>query len=116
MSTILIWLLICAPVPEGPKFDPTGRGYLGVVVSPESLRIATIQPGTPAEKAGLLPGDDIVEMNGFKPESNTGVIEFLKALRPGAEVTMTIKRAGKPLTLKIRIMARPPEADLQVFP
>lgn len=71
----------------GAWVDTTGQ-YL-TVVSP--------MPGSPAEKAGLKPGDEIIKVDG---EDMTGIdpsLTLRKVLGPaGTQVTLTIRRGGTP--------------------
>ena len=44
--------LTLAPVPQEPKPDPLGRGYLGVWFMGQSLTIDRVEPNLPGAKAG----------------------------------------------------------------
>ena len=66
---LLLLLLTLAPVPTGPAPDPLARGYLGVMVEQGVLRISTVMPNTPADKAGLRAGDDFVKVGDLKPQN-----------------------------------------------
>ncbi|HUZ43046.1 MAG TPA: DUF512 domain-containing protein [Acidimicrobiales bacterium] len=72
-------------------------------------RVAAVDPGSPAELAGLLPGDEIVSINGRVPRD---VIQYrllvdedevdLELRRGGLEVDLSIqKTAGAPLGAEI---------------
>lgn len=62
----------------------------------EFLTISEPMPGSPAEKAGLLPGDEIIAIDG---EDMTGILPELARQRvlgtAGSEVILTIRREGK---------------------
>jgi len=68
---------------------------LTVTEVPKGLRIATVLPDTPAEDAGLQPGDVIVSVDG---ESIAGVSSDASTARikgpPGTSVKLGIKPAG----------------------
>ncbi len=70
-------------------------GGLGIEIIIEKDHINIISPieDTPAFRAGLKPGDQIVAVEG-KPIANMSDIEALKSLRgdPGSEVSVTIYR------------------------
>ena len=87
--------------------DTEGQfGGLGLNVMVRSNYVVVIAPmeGTPGFRAGILPGDMIVRVNGESME-NTPIDEVVKRLRgdPGTQVTVTIRRpatgAEKKLTL-----------------
>lgn len=72
---------------------------LGVMV-PDSVRIESVVPDSPAAKIGLLPGDQIVKMDGGEIKDGFQLItETAKKL--GQEVTLVVLRNGKELTYKI---------------
>lgn len=79
---------------------------IGAHVDTEGDYLTIISPieGSPAEKAGLLPGDKIIAIDG---EDMTGVTPEearLKVLGPaGTEVTLTVVREGEPEPLKFVI-------------
>lgn len=80
------------------KVETEGQfGGLGIriAIRDEWLTVITPLPGTPAYKAGILPGDKIVKIEG---ESTQGITieEAVKKLRgtPGTKVNITIAREG----------------------
>ena len=89
---------------ENAKFMTTGEyGGIGALIQydGEFTRISEPYYGWPAQKAGLIAGDVILEVNGVdcKKKNTQQVSEMLKG-QPGTEVTLKIKRYGeeKPLT------------------
>jgi regulator of sigma E protease len=72
----------------------------GVATTP-NIVIGTL-PGSAAAKAGLQPGDRIVEMAG-RSTDNFETIAHLASLYPGEEVTLRLIRDGKAQTLKVRL-------------
>jgi len=80
------------------KVETEGQfGGLGIriTVRDEWITVITPLPGTPAYKAGILPGDKIIKI---EDESTYGmsIEEAVKRLRgtPGTKVTITIAREG----------------------
>jgi serine protease Do len=100
------------------------RGFLGVTaqdITPglaESLRVparagalvADVQPGSPAEKAGLASGDIITAVDGQKVEDANRLTFAVGAIAPGTEVELRILRDGKESTLKATTAERPRSA------
>jgi len=79
---------------------------IGVEVTIENNRITIIAPfaGSPAEKAGLLPGDQIVEVNGENIEGRT-LNDAVKDIRgeEGTDVTLGIIREGLPSVFQVTL-------------
>lgn len=61
------------------------------------VTVAAVDPDSPAEHEGLLPGDRIVSIDG-RPTKGLNVGQASEALRgePGTEVTLVIRRVGEP--------------------
>ncbi|MBX3615684.1 MAG: DegQ family serine endoprotease [Nitrosomonas sp.] len=93
------------------------RGYLGIMIQPltpdlaksfdlstdKGILVAQVTKNSPAEKAGLKPGDVILNFQG-QPVSDTG--EFrnrVAAEQPGSKVTFDIIRDGKQRTVSVSI-------------
>ena len=60
--------------------------------------VGAVQPGTPADEAGLKPGDRIVSFNGEAVRNNqhaSGLVQKYKA----APISIIVEREGGPLTL-----------------
>jgi putative radical SAM enzyme (TIGR03279 family) len=62
-----------------------------------SPRVVAVAPGSPAARAGLLPGDEIVAMNGEVPRD---VIRY-QVLADEAEVSLDVNRGGLGLQLDV---------------
>ena len=97
------------------------RGFLGigthVVPLPESIRarvepigdevptvglmVVSVQPGTPADRAGILIGDVLIGLGGQSMEDQKDVLSVLGPESVGRELTSTLIRAGQPLTLAL---------------
>jgi carboxyl-terminal processing protease len=82
-------------------------GGLGVVVGMKNDRLTIVAPmeGTPGFRAGLLPGDVILEINGQSAEkmSLRDAVEKLRG-EPGTDVELAVAREKetKPLTYKLQ--------------
>jgi regulator of sigma E protease len=69
-------------------------------VSVQTVEVAATLPGAPAERAGILAGDLIREVNG-KPIRNSSDVTVAVMLSPNTPLEMTVERAGAPLTLTV---------------
>ena len=59
--------------------------------------VVAVAPGSPAERAGLLPGDEIVALNGVRPRD---VIEW-QLLADEAELSLEVRRGGLGLDVAV---------------
>jgi serine protease Do len=102
------------------------RGYLGITMQPLDRELAdylgipdatgavvnSVADGSPAEKAGLAPGDVVTRFDGVAIESekeeDLGDFQRLVAgTAPGQEVSIQILRERKPRTLELSVGKQP---------
>ena len=86
--------------------------YLGVSFSAESTRavIETVESGSPADKVGLLEGDEITSFEGKKVTDVPDLVAGIKKFSAGDKVTLTIKRGDDEIKLEPILDNRPPDA------
>ena len=65
--------------------------------------ITDVSPGRAAAKAGLQPGDVIVEFNGRPVADNQALVSMVVATKPGTTVPMTIIRNREKKTLNVTV-------------
>jgi len=99
------------------------RPYLGLAMQPvplpESLRsklnltssegllVVHVEPDSPAEKAGVLLGDTLLELQG-KPVADTDAVQSqLRSAKSGSEVECVFIRGGAVTKIKVKLEARP---------
>lgn len=61
--------------------------------SSTSVVITDVAPGGPADRAGLLPGDTVLDINGQQVRSVPG--RWLSSLSPGQQLRVRVRRAGE---------------------
>ncbi len=92
---------------ENAKFMTTGEyGGIGAVIQydGEFTRISDPYEGWPAQKAGIIAGDAILEVNGVDcKKKNTQEVSNLLKGQPGTEVTLKLKRYGQEQPLEIKL-------------
>ena len=66
-----------------------------------SILVQDVEPGSPAEKAGLKTGDRIVAVNGRELTTSAPFDDVYATARPGDAVEFTIARKGAPLPITI---------------
>jgi serine protease Do len=91
------------------------RGWLGVAVmeTPAAskiagVKIAGVDRGGPAARAGLKPGDVVLAVNGDRVDTARGLIRAIAAAAPGSKVTLTVLREGRQVEVPVTVGLRPP--------
>ena len=110
LAAVLTAVGVLAPVPADPPPDPLAWGYLGVRVTPETLRISQVEPGTPAAKAGIHAEDEIVQVGTIKPRRFEEVAIHISSFRPGATMKVVVMRNGERKEFTVKLGVRPREA------
>jgi S1-C subfamily serine protease len=98
------------------------RPYLGLAMQavpvPESLRsklnltptegllVVHVEPGGPADKAGVLVGDMLLELGGKAVADTDAVQDQLRSAKPGDEIEALFIRGGALTRMKIKLEAR----------
>jgi len=75
----------------------------------ENPTVETVEPGSPAERAGVAKGDEIVLIGGERVVGRD--IVFTRLLRPGHRLPMRIRRDGETRDVQLLITERPPALD-----
>ena len=73
--------------------------------------VSRVYRGSPAEAAGIKPGDVIVAANGQRIESGEALSNLEGLLPLGAPVRLDINRGGQNLTLSAQLRAEPKQQD-----
>ncbi len=68
--------------------------------------------GSPADQAGLQPGDTITRINGIDIRSSAQLLQVVGNLPPGAAARFEILRFGQPMGMTVRISTRPEEKKI----
>ncbi|MEH0832851.1 outer membrane-stress sensor serine endopeptidase DegS [Pectobacterium cacticida] len=71
------------------------------------ILVQTIDPGGPADKAGIRVEDIIVSVNNKPARSIIETMEQVSEIRPGTVIPVTIERANKQITLQMTIQEFP---------
>jgi serine protease DegQ len=97
------------------------RGWIGVEVqdiTPElaesfklsnthGVLIAGIVRGGPADRAGVKPGDILVEVDGKPIADSSAMLNLVAGALPGKPATLKLIRNGAPLSMKVTVGKRP---------
>jgi serine protease Do len=102
------------------------RGRIGVTVQPltrelaqsfglkeaQGALIASVEPGGPAEKAGLKAGDVVTGFNGKQVADTNDLPRLVAAANPGETATITVRRNGKEERLEVTLGELQPDKPL----
>ena len=86
------------PVPEYPLPGPSdGKPWLGVAyqMQEQGALVVEVVPGSPADEAGLRPGDLITEVEGEAVTPDRPLARLILQYAPGSHITLTIERNGE---------------------
>lgn len=106
------------PPPAEPFASPVaGPGWLGVelaAVEPPApgVRVRSVFPASPAEHAGVLPGDVLRRIDGRVVDEPEDVGRLIREHGVGARVSLALERAGKDRLLAVVLTAKPDEEQL----
>jgi Do/DeqQ family serine protease len=106
------------------------RGYLGVTVQPitsdmaanlglknaEGAIVSRVEPGSPAERAGVKQGDVIMAINGNPIGDSNSLRNIIASSTPGAEVTLTVARDGQERQLRATLSELSSQAAAETTP
>ena len=93
------------------------RGYLGAAVQPlnaqladsfglkkpEGALVSSVVPGGPAEKAGLMPGDVILALDGSAIASSSDLPARVAGMKPGTSAQLDIWRSGSSKGISVSV-------------
>lgn len=65
--------------------------------------VSSVEPGGPADKAGIQPGDIIMKFNGQSVDAATDLPRMVGDTKPGTKATITVWRKGQTRDLPITI-------------
>jgi Do/DeqQ family serine protease len=103
------------------RYGHIDRGWIGVGgqdITPDIMQglqttrsegavISEIQPGSPADQAGLQPGDVVVQMDGISVRSWQQFLNRIGLSRVGQQMSLAVERRGKSLTLPVKVAPWP---------
>jgi len=102
------------------------RGWLGVQIQSITEDLATtlgmekasgaivsdVNPSSPADRAGLQPGDVIVAVDGEDMEDNNHLTRYISTKPPGTEVELRLLREGETKSIRVTLGTFPDAADV----
>ncbi len=84
--------------------------YLGVSsqeLQDGTVQVVQVESGSPADSAGIQPGDVIAQLDGKGVSSDTPLLNLLIVHKPGDQIALTIDRNGQTQTINVTLGKRP---------
>jgi S1-C subfamily serine protease len=97
-----------------PQLEETGRvarAYLGIrgtAALGGGVVIEVVEPGSPAESAGLRPSEVLTRLGGRSVRSMEDVSEILEDHAPGDAISVELENGGQRRLLRVTLADRPP--------
>jgi serine protease Do len=83
-------------------FGPEAAARLGLP-RPQGARVTGVTKNSPAEAAKIAIDDVILEFNGTRVEDDNHLINLVSLTPVDKDVELSLLRAGKPITLRVRV-------------
>jgi serine protease Do len=112
-------------VPQLREHGKVVRGWLGVSIQPvtddlakslglkeaKGAIVSDVNPGSPADKAGVKPGDVVLAADGNPMEDNGALSRYIAGKTPGTNVTLKVYRDGAEKSIAVALGTFPDEAQ-----
>ena len=104
-------LIVIEQLREQAKGTVREEGFLGVGLAAredggQGAIITNVQPGSPADKAGILIDDVVLAVDGEPIDGQAGLVAAIRDAEPGQTVKIEIFRDGKRLVFEATLIAR----------
>jgi S1-C subfamily serine protease len=86
--------------------NPVISAQLGIDVT-EGVLVGDVLPGSPADQAGLQPGDVITAVDGVPLQEESRLAEILNSHKPGDQVTFEVLRENQTMTVSVTLGEMP---------
>jgi membrane-associated protease RseP (regulator of RpoE activity) len=85
--------------------EEDGPAGLGVMLdtSNGAIEVREVAPNSPAERAGIRQGDQIIAINGSRVDSPQQLTQLVRQEQPGSQVDIRIRRNGQEERLTARL-------------
>jgi len=89
--------------PDLAKANNLKYEYGAIVVRGNGLGQVAVIPGSPADKAGIVENDIILEINGERIDENNGLSSLIQKCNVGDTVTLKISHSGSEKEVKVTL-------------
>lgn len=108
------------------EYGHVTRGYIGVeaqaisgamskalgLPNKDGALIAAVEPGTPAQRGGILPGDVITAVNGAPIKNPRDLADHVAAVKPNTPAKLAIIRHGKKMVISVTVAEMPSQKQM----
>jgi len=94
------YIMINKSIAESNKLDVD---YGALIIRGEERTDLAVIPGSPADKAGLVENDIILEVNGEKIDQDYPLMKAIAKFKPGDEITLKVLHKGEEKEVKVRL-------------
>ena len=105
------------------KYGKVERGRIGVAIQevsqslaqsfgldkPQGALVASVEPGGPADKAGIKAGDVLLAVNGKAVDRSAELPPLVAAVKPGSKANFDVWRDGAKRTIAVTVAELKPE-------
>ena len=105
------------------KYGKVERGRIGVAIQevsqslaqsfgldkPQGALVSSVEPGGPADKAGIKPGDVLLAVNGKAVDRSAELPPLVAAVKPGSKANFDVWRDGAKRSLAVTVGELKPE-------
>ncbi len=95
-----------------------GKAWLGVSVADaaDGVTVRQVVSGSPADKAGLRPGDVIEAVDGTAIETAKQLVEVIGDHAPGDEIVLTVSWRGDSREVPVTLGTQPEKPGIEILP
>lgn len=94
------YIMINKSLAESNKLDVD---YGALIIRGEEKTDLAVIPGSPADKAGLVENDIILEVNGEKIDQDYPLMKAIAKFKPGDEITLKVLHKGEEKEVKVKL-------------
>lgn len=110
MKVAVVLVIALASLGGVARADDHVPVWLGVVYSQQGgnigIPVGHVYEGSAAANAGLVPGDEILELNGLRTPPGTDLKPLIAPMKVGDKVKLKVLHAGKLITLDTVLLPR----------
>lgn len=83
------------------RMTPNWAGITGSSTTDGAVVVDVVEAGSPAETAGLLAGDLLLEVDGLRVTSMADLVHYMRALPSGSTIELDVQRGAEAITVQI---------------